>query len=362
MLARASAFVNAVIMSAREVAKKLRAELYALRKRVRTWRPVRAAILEPTTEIKIMTVVIYSLCQDAKLAAIWAQRRQDTRRRHDKLWPVCVSQVQVGTWFQEFGQDPRVKAALASFDHTDRIKADTFLMESLVADEVEEQNRKGLAMCPKLMLLSYLRKWNMRPRSQDTEEWLAALQADKTKQDEWRRGFRRRWKLEWSNLPEARCLGKADIKARTEAYLRWVRWVLFEALAGQDTLVVNMDETMMANIKERSKGVVVNAQRKRQLDHTTNAKRRVCPRCSLLGSITTDDDLQKHLPQIFLPRGSKDKHPPQTVRDVFSRTSAPVEGWHRTCGFLSTDGAACFLSRLSGVVRRHPPRARIVLV
>ena len=178
-------------MSAQEVANKLLAELRALRKRVRTWRPERAAILEPSTEIKIITVVIYSLCQDAKLVAIWAQRRQDARRRHDRLWPVTVSQVLVGTWFQDFGQDPRVTAAWASFDHSHRVTADMFLMGSLVEDNVEEQNRKGLAMCPKLVLLSYVQEWTMRPRSQETEEWLAALQADKQQQDAWRRDFRR---------------------------------------------------------------------------------------------------------------------------------------------------------------------------
>ena len=108
VFARACALVNAVIMSAREVARNLRAELHALRKRVRTWRPERAAIVEPSTEMKSITVVIYSLSQDAKMPAVWAQRRQDGRRRHDRLWPVSVSQLQERTWFRDFGQDPRV--------------------------------------------------------------------------------------------------------------------------------------------------------------------------------------------------------------------------------------------------------------
>ena len=87
-----------------------------------------------------------------------------------------------------------------------------------------------------------------------------------------------------------------------------------------------MDETIIADIKERNQGAVVYAQRKRQVDDATHAKTRVCPRCSLVESITTDNDPQRHLPHIFLPRGRNDEPPPQTVREVFSRASARVEG------------------------------------
>jgi len=349
-------------MSAEETLASLLAELRSVRRQARTWRPGRASILEPTTEVKHVTVLIYWLCQDARLAAVWAQRQQDARRRHDGLWPATVTPLHVGAWFQEYGDDPQVTTAMSSFSNRNRLKADVFLMESLVAEEIEEQNRKGLAMCPRMMMESYLRKWRARPRAETTEQWLVALQEDINLQNNWRKGFKRRWNLQWSNLPDAKCLGTKEIVSRTVAYLKWIRWVLQVIVNTKRHVVINMDETMMANVNDRKKGVVVDSQRKRSLDYGNNAKRRACPRCSLLACISTDNELQKHLPQIFLPKGRNDKKPPEAVRQVFTHAGAPVEGWHGTSGFLCVAGAMCFLTRLRGHVRRHRPDAQLVLI
>ena len=257
-------------MSAQTAMAQLQAELRNLRRQVRTWRAGRATILEPTTAVKLTTVVIYSLCEDASLACVWAQRKQNARRRHDGLWPVTITPPLVQTWHTTYGQHPRVAAAMASFADDLRMAADEFLMESLLAEEVEEQNRKGVTMCPRLMTESFVRKWTLRPRSPATDRWLCLLQQDVNMQANWRRGFKRRWGLEWSNLPGAKCLGTAEIKARTETYLRWVRWMVQDVQETGDYVVVNMDETMLANIKDRRKGIVVN--RKRKKNWTTRLK------------------------------------------------------------------------------------------
>ena len=361
LLAHVQAMIAAT-MSAQETLAQLREELRNLRKQTRRWRASRSAILEPSSIVKLTTVVIYSLCQDAPLACVWAQRKQEARRRHDRLWPVTITPLLVKTWHTIHGHHPRVAAALASFADNLRITADDFLMESLLAEEVEEQNRKGMAMCPQLMFESFVRKWKLRPRSPATDLWLCELQEDPSKLKRWRRNFRRRWGLEWSHLPGAKCLGKAEIKTRSETYFRWMRWMLQEAQTSRDCVVVNMDETMVANVKDRSKGIVVNRKRKNKLDHSTQARRPAYPRCSLLGCIANDQELQKHLPQIFLPKSDPDKRPPQTIRDVFSSAGSPIEAWHGTSGFLSAAGAAAFLTRLRTVVRRHRPAATIVVL
>ena len=349
-------------MSAPETVAELQAQLRNLRRQARTWRPGRGTILEPTTPVKLTTVVIYSLCQDAPLACVWAQRKQDARRRHDGLWPITVTPLLVQTWHTAYGQHPRVAAALASFADDLRKTADEFLMESLLAEEVEEQNRKGLTMCPRLLFESFVRKWRLRPRCPATERWLCQLQEDVNMQASWRRSFKRRWGLEWHNLPGAKCLGTAEIKARSEAYLRWIRWMLQEEQGSEDCVVVNMDETMLANVTDHHKGIVVNRRRKKDLDHATQARRRAYPRCSLLGCIANDHELQKHMPQVFLPKSDADKQPPQNIRDVFSSAEAPIEAWHGTSGFLSAAGAASFLTRLRNLIRRHRPHAKIIVV
>ena len=248
-----------------------------------------------------------------------------------------------------------------SFADDLRMQADKFLMESLLAEEVEEQNRKGLSICPKLLMESFVRKWRSRPRSDGTNHWLASLQSDQNMQSQWRRGFKRRWHLEMGSLSNAKCIGRADIRARTETYLRWLRWLCQVVLRGREIVMINMDETMVANVKDFKKGVVVGRKKKKQLDHTPHERRRVVPRCSVLGCITHDPELQKQLPQIFLPRRPAQQKPPQKIREVFSSAGLPIEAWHGTSGFLSAAGATCFLSRLRGVVRKHRPNARIVL-
>ena len=349
-------------MSAQDTLNNLQGELRLLRRQARTWRAGRSTILEPTTKIKLGSVLIFILSQDAALGSLWGQRQQEARRRHDGLWPTTVTPLLVRAWWNQYAGHPRVTAALASFADDLRTLADEFLMESLLAEEVLEQNRKGVVMCPRLLLESYLRKWRARPRAASTEKWLCDLQCDESRQTVWRRAFRRRWRLDWSNLPESRCLGQEDIKARSEAYLRWVRWVLQQIGPSMDTVVVNMDETMVSNVKDRKKGVVVNRKRKKQLDHANTSRRHAAPRCSLLACVTNDQDIQRHLPQIFLPKGQPDKQPPQNIRQVFLKAGAPIEAWHGTSGFLSAAGAAAFLTRLHALVRRHRPGAQLVVI
>ena len=349
-------------MSAQETVDKLKKQLRYLRRRARSWRPDRSTILEPTTRVKLGSVLILILSEDATLASLWGQRQQQGRRRHDGLWPVTVTPLLVQAWSSQYAAHPRITAALASFTDDLRKLADEFLMESLLAEEVLEQNRKGIVMCPRLMLESYLRKWRARPRAPSIEKWLCELQSDTDRQEIWRRTFRRRWLLDWSNLPEHRCLGKEDIRVRSEVFLRWVRWVLQQIGSNDDTVVVNIDETMVSNVKDRKKGIVVSRKRQRTLDNANISKRQAAPRCSLVACVTNCPDVQEHLPQIFLPRGQPDKQPPANIREVFLKAGAPLEAWHGTSGFLSAAGAASVLTRLRTLVRKQRPGAHLVVI
>ena len=222
-------------MSAQETFNTLQGELRLLRRQARTWRPVRGAILEPITKIELGSVLILLLFQDAALASLWGQRQHEARRKHDGSWPTTMTPLLVRAWWNQYTGHPRVIAALASFADDLRTLAEEFLMESLLAEEVLEQSRKGIVIRPRLLLQSCLRKWRARPRAPSTEKWLCDLQSDEGRQTVWRRTFRRCWRLQGSNLPEHRCLGREDIKARSEAYLRWARWVLPQIGPSVDT-------------------------------------------------------------------------------------------------------------------------------
>ena len=142
---------------AQDTLNRLRGELRLVRQQARTWRPGRGATLEPTTEIKVRSVLIFSLSQDTGLASLWSQRQQEARRRHDGWWPTTVTPLLVRDWWNQYQGHPRVTAALTSWADGMRTLADESLMESLLAEEVGEQKGKGIVMCLRLLLESYLR-------------------------------------------------------------------------------------------------------------------------------------------------------------------------------------------------------------
>ena len=150
-------------MSAQEAVDKLQKQLRYLRRRARTWRPDRGTILEPTTHVKLGSVLILILSQDAAPTSVWGQRQQQARRRHDELWFVAVTPLLVQTWTSQYAAHPHITAAMASLADDLKTLAHEFLMESLLAEKVLEQNRKGIVMCHRLMLKGYLRQWRARP-------------------------------------------------------------------------------------------------------------------------------------------------------------------------------------------------------
>jgi hypothetical protein len=147
-------------------------------------------------------------------------------------------------------------------------------------------------------------------------------------------------------------------------FLAWICWLLNVGLAGKEFVILNMDETNLSQVDTSKKGTVPN---KLVLQHE---KIRAAPRVvdrtnsrtTLMAAVCNDPTLQPHLPQVILPRYSKEASPPQYLLDDYATTGYPLEYWHNTTGNVTPGVMKTWLTRLRSVVHSHRPCAWLVVV
>ena len=318
--------------------------------------------MRPSELTQFIGTVIFRLCGDANLAATWARQRLRKGWRNGCLVPAAVLPLDIAAWERQHGTHPEVVAALSNLNHKWRIAADMWLVESLVAEDIEKQNSKGIAVAPTEALLSYMRKWAHRPASTITQAILTNLRNSTDKQALWRRCFRRRWTLEWGRLHHHRGLSTADICKRSTLFIRWSRWLMERVLRNKNAVVVNIDETGMADVKDGKLGMVVARRLQSSLNNTASASRRSRPRCTLLAAMAASETVQCHLPQFFLPKKRGEARPTKAVQQVFAETDGPIEAWHGSSGFVTTDVMLHYFTTLRRSVTRAVPGAVVVVV
>ena len=143
-----------------------------------------------------------------------------------------------------------------------------------------------------------------------------------------------------------------------------MRWILGVGLAGKQYVIVNMDETHVSQLTTGDKGTVPHNDMVRQESIKRLARKidRTEGKTSLLACVCNDASLQPKLPQVFLPRYSKDSKPPEHVLDMFEDTGFPFEYWHSTTGMASVPIIKAWMTRLRAVVHKHNPAAYLLVV
>ena len=105
-------------------------------------------------------------------------------------------------------------ASLAWRGHPLRGEVDAFLLESLVAEEIYEQNRKGVVMPHRDVLFCYVQFASFLPDSCDVLRRLRYLVEHPKYSTQWGRYFRVRWHLEHNVLQKAKPLEGDDLFTR----------------------------------------------------------------------------------------------------------------------------------------------------
>ena len=77
--------------------------------------------------------------------------------------------------------------------------------------------------------------------------------------------------------------------------------------------------------------------------------------------ICDNADLQKHLPQVLLPRNMQQRDPGPRMKAVYAKMGAPLQAWHGSSGTVDCNVLKMWLRIIKRCVIEHIPDAVIVL-
>ena len=104
--------------------------------------------------------------------------------------------------------------ALGNVDDVFRIRADEFLVRSLVAEFISEQNSKGLTVPTDTAIEMYLRFWAHRPSSLQVQDNLMMLTHPRNTRRKFGELLRSQWMLQFSVIKSASNLDFDEIRSR----------------------------------------------------------------------------------------------------------------------------------------------------
>jgi hypothetical protein len=109
-------------------------------------------------------------------------------------------------------------------------------------------------------------------------------------------------------------------------FLGWMCWLLNVGLAGKEFVTLNMDETNLSQVHTMKKGTVPNKLviRHEKIRAAPIAVDRAHSRTTLMAAVCNDPTLQPHLPQVILPRYSKEASPPKHLLDEYEKKGISV--------------------------------------
>ena len=146
-------------------------------------------------------------------------------------------------------------------------------------------------------------------------------------------------------------------------FLRWVRFLVVRAVWDRQHVIVNMDETQLADVKNQGTGMIGGRKRKR-------TDRRRAPRdpedrhhtkVTYMAAIADSPELQPLLPQVILPRYTQHASPPAVLLHMYAEFGHPFEFWHGTAGATTPGIVRCWMTRLRSVISSFNDRAWIIL-
>ena len=147
-------------------------------------------------------------------------------------------------------------------------------------------------------------------------------------------------------------------------YLQWVRYAIEIVLYGRSYVILNMDETSLSSVEDQGKGMRTcrRASRGRHTERARDFEDRSNTKTTLVATVCDNQNLQPYLPQIVLARYTKQAVPPAALSTAYASTGEPLEYWHRTRGFATSDIIKKWAVRVRSIIHSFNPEAWILLV
>lgn len=178
--------------------KLLRSQLKGLARRKRRLDTSQISVVPE--HVQKMAVMIQMLSGDSRWAIAWVHKWQLQYYLLTFGTSVQLTSALIMAWVEKHKSDAELLVVLANIEHPKRITADTFLMESLLYEFIQENSRKGISIPSSALITRWLKCWSYRPVSTIVELKLLDLEQNKTKRTQWCRRFRKRWHILWGMI------------------------------------------------------------------------------------------------------------------------------------------------------------------
>jgi hypothetical protein len=176
----------------------------------------------PSTSTLITAVLIFALCGDASLAEYYMI--SVARRFSHSNQAVHVPRLDL-EFMQTLLGNHRIGRSVARAFHTlsnkYRLQADKFLMNSLLADYVIQQNLKGVVITADTAIVQYLKLWSHRPVAEPTRSWLLKLTHKVNTRKRFGKRFRGEWALQFGALKVKKALDESATRRKVVLLVLW---------------------------------------------------------------------------------------------------------------------------------------------
>ena len=194
--------------------KELRRQLRNLNRQ--RLRQQRAELLTwtPLQHIQLKAVVMLILCGDTKWPIFYVKRWQWRHINRTMAMPCETTAAVLQQWQVLYATHPRVREMLQNLDDPDRVQIDLFLVQSMVYEEIEINNNKGLSVPASSVVASFIRKCSFRPPVASVQRLIRRLEEEAAYRRTWGRCFRKTWLLSWG------CVDKVPTMTSSEVVLK----------------------------------------------------------------------------------------------------------------------------------------------
>ena len=205
--------------------KELRRQLRNLnRQRLRQQRS-ELTTWTPLQHMQLKAVVMLILCGDTRWPIFYVKRWQWRHINRTLAMPCETTAAVLLQWQVLWAAHPRVQVMLLNLDDPDRVEIDVFLVQSMVYEEIEANNNKGLSVPASCVVASFIRKCGFRPPVASVERILRRLETDAGYRKTWGRCFRRTWLCSWG------CVDKVPTMTASQVVMKAGKTVISNTAA-----------------------------------------------------------------------------------------------------------------------------------
>lgn len=160
-----------------------------------------------------VAILVWILSRNCSLAGLYVTTLKPNFFNNDGVLPDDVTLALVLLdWWRSHSTKVLVGEAVENMNASARVRADEFLIRSLVAEHIMRNNQRGESVMPAAIINKYCQLWFHRPICERVQNKLARLTWHFTDRKNFLRRFRREWGFRAGRIRSERVLSPVQIK------------------------------------------------------------------------------------------------------------------------------------------------------